>query len=86
MKRAKIMLLTIAVFATVGTALAFKVNKFGQTTYCYLTTNVQPDLGQCTDESDAAAVIPGVGMFYKRKPASGCRSAICEEQGSGFDL
>ena len=44
MKKAKIMLLTIAVFAVVGGALAFKANKNTQVYYCFNTT--QPVAGQ----------------------------------------
>jgi hypothetical protein len=55
MKRAKIMLMSIAVLATVGTALAFKVAKKGTKTYCYLKTTVQPSASAtCPNQIDFA--------------------------------
>jgi len=47
MKIAKVMLLAIAVFAAVGGALAFKVGKIGNKRFCYITTNVEPQVGDC---------------------------------------
>lgn len=49
MKRAKFMLLAIAVLATVGGALAFKAQTMGTKKFCYLTTDTQPAVGACLD-------------------------------------
>ena len=85
MKKAKVMLLTIAVMASVGTALAFKAHKFGNDTYCYLTTTQQPTVGQCTDEISGAQALPtGSGVYFQLKPANGCSEAACEAKTSGF--
>jgi hypothetical protein len=83
MKKAKIMLLTIAVIATVGTALAFKVNKFGSDTYCYLTTSSQPEVGECTNEVTKKIAISGTGIFYKLKTQA-CNLETCDAQASSF--
>jgi len=48
MKKAKIMLLAIAVLATVGGAVAFKVQKFGESKYCYVISEDTPPAGECT--------------------------------------
>jgi hypothetical protein len=48
MKKAKIMLLSIAVFASIGASLAFKIKKNGELDFCYITTNTEPQLGWCT--------------------------------------
>lgn len=42
MKKAKIMLIAIAVLATVGGALAFKAQKFTTTKYCTTDSNPNP--------------------------------------------
>lgn len=42
MKKAKIMLIAIAVLATVGGALAFKAQKFVATKYCTTDSNPNP--------------------------------------------
>jgi hypothetical protein len=85
MKRAKIMLLTIAVIATVGTALAFKVNKFGSNTYCYAETTVQPD--KCEEKTITDAhPIAGVGFFYTVKGigVTRCTSLACPNQAGSW--
>lgn len=48
MKKAKIMLLTIAVLATVGTMLAFKVKKVGSLSICYIEALQEPSPIACT--------------------------------------
>jgi hypothetical protein len=75
MKRAKIMLMTIAVFATVGTALAFKVAKKGNTTYCYVETTQDPGSGKVCPNTIPAAL--GVGdtniqYYYTTLTAINC--------------
>lgn len=67
MKRAKVMLLSIAVLATVGGALAFKAKKYGETKYCYLVAENQPSAGQCTStiqNATAVARTTGSKLFY----------------------
>lgn len=67
MKRARIMLLTIAVLATVGTALAFKVAQKGSTAYCYLETTVNPGTaaGACPYLlNDAVSILRLPSKFY----------------------
>jgi len=54
MKRAKVMLMAIAVFATVGAALAFKAQKFGITKYCYTITDSPPPAFNCTSTASLA--------------------------------
>lgn len=49
MKRAKMMLIAIAVLATVGGALAFKANKAFGFDYCIRTIDI-PEGTQCPDE------------------------------------
>ena len=91
MKRAKIMLMTIAVFATVGTALAFKVAKKGQTTYCYLQTNVAPGSGQGVCPSRAVKAIANEGStvqyYYTTLTATNCANqSDCINQANNFTL
>ena len=67
MKKAKIMLLTIAVVAIVGIALAFKVKKIGTTTYCYAVTNTQPTDANCNiivRNKTAPALTLGTKIYY----------------------
>lgn len=40
--------MAIAVLATVGGALAFKVKKFGESKYCYIISANTPPSGECT--------------------------------------
>lgn len=81
MKKAKIMLLAIAVCATVGTALAFKVKSFGNTTYCYVTTESEPAVGEClsvTTNSEALPWTSGAKIFYTTKPSDkACSQVVC---------
>jgi hypothetical protein len=85
MKRAKIMLMTIAVVATVGTALAFKVNKLGDTRYCYAETTVQPNNCEEKTISNAKAV-SGTGIFYtvKGSGVTNCTSLACPNPAGSF--
>jgi hypothetical protein len=83
MKKARIMLMTIAVIATVGTALAFKVNKLGDKTYCYAETTVEPD--KCEEKTIVEAeALPGTGYFYTIKLAPRCTSLACPNPAVGF--
>jgi hypothetical protein len=88
MKKAKVMLLTIAVFASVGAALAFKVHKVGSFDYCYLTTDTRPDVGKCTDKAHNIQVDPnGVGssIFYTMtSDLNACSQADCPNQAFGL--
>lgn len=66
MKRARIMLIAIAVLATVGGALAFKASKKFADNYCVLTT--QPGLRTtCSTWSinfKAVDAPPGTSFYY----------------------
>jgi hypothetical protein len=63
MKRAKIMLVAIAVLATVGGALAFKAQKFGSTKYCYtITDDPKTGTGACP-EFTADSKITAIGAI-----------------------
>jgi hypothetical protein len=67
MKRAKIMLVAIAVLATVGGALAFKAQKFGNVKYCYTTTDSRPEAKDCTVEFTGTFTTTAVGeavLYY----------------------
>jgi hypothetical protein len=83
MKKAKIMLLTIAVLATVGGALAFKAEKIGASKYFYLTTNSQPPKGQCTAFVKDALLqtrhLGGTQTYYyiTTEDVELCEDAIC---------
>jgi hypothetical protein len=83
MKKAKIMLVAIAVLATVGGALAFKAAKFGVHKYCYLTTNSQPPKGQCTAFTVNALMQPrNIGgsqtyFYITTEDVELCEDAIC---------
>jgi len=66
MKKAKVMLMVIAVLATVGTALAFKVQKVGNTKYFYSFTTIPPPPIECTLTADASKMVPTgqVSIYY----------------------
>jgi hypothetical protein len=85
MKKAKVMLLTIAVLATVGTALAFKVQKFGSTTYCYIEATSQPKAADCTKTVTSASIpafSTGTEVFYTATTnLSNCGSLDCPNSG-----
>ena len=78
MKKARIMLIAIAVLATVGGTLAFKAQKLVQSKYC--TTNVDPASptnGICTDFINAKlttnnAFTPQFQVWYKVTTGSNC--------------
>ena len=80
MKRTKIMLTAIAVIATVGGALAFKVKKSPNTTIC--TTNVR---GICAPQSlpnKTAQLINVTAFYYTLKPAGqACSQLQCPNPG-----
>lgn len=85
MKRAKMMLLAIAVLATVGGALAFKAQKLGSTKYCYLTTDSQPNKIDCTLKITASArpALPGeiIAFFTSTTDQSKCGQLDCPQSG-----
>lgn len=89
MKKAKIMLLAIAVFAVVGTALAFKVKTIGSTQYCWLETDTQPAQGECKEGAVNALMDPvgSSNFFYTTTTnAANCGSAFlnCPKVARGF--
>lgn len=90
MKRAKIMLMSIAVLATVGSALAFKVAKKGTTTYCYLETTVAPNpaiKGTCPNVINSAKGNVGTKYFYTTLEASNCsQQDDCSLQAASFGI
>ena len=90
MKRAKIMLMSIAVFATVGSALAFKVAKKGSSRYCYLETAMAPgaQAGACPNQIVDALAKPGgiVNYFYTTLTATDCaHQANCIKAAFNFE-
>lgn len=67
MKNAKYIIIIIAVFATVGGGLAFKVKMIGNTDYCFAITNVKPEFGECTYQvmqKSARPRLPGEPVVY----------------------
>jgi len=65
MKKAKIMLMAIAVLATVGTALAFKVKTVGNKKYVYSITDTRPTASECTlTIQNATALATGPQKIY----------------------
>jgi hypothetical protein len=80
MKRAKILLMSIAVLATVGTALAFNVSKKGNSAYCVLKTKSNPGVGQgvCPNLIDGFEAESGVTEYYYTT----LTSIDCEHQGN----
>lgn len=79
MKKAKIMLLTIAVLATVGGALAFKAKAFGTKDYCYSITNVQPPVGDCTIPKVQGLAHPLVSEEFKAYYTTTTNTLLCED-------
>lgn len=81
MKIAKIMLMAIAVFATVGGALAFKAKAIGGDKYCYLITPDKPAIGFCTSTAINALVDPALpmasGFYTTTQDVSQCNLADC---------
>jgi len=78
MKKAKIMLLSIAILAVVGGALAFKAEKFNLV-YCYDSQNTPPNamsttLPQfCQSEKRTTTMPNGAFLSYATtKPPGGC--------------
>ena len=89
MKKAKIMLMTIAVLATVGTALAFNVVKKSNSTYCYLETNVDPGTGQgaCPNQINNHIANGGkvVNYYYTTLTATSCIfQSNCQKKAFNF--
>jgi hypothetical protein len=64
-KKVKILLMSIAVFATIGTALALKVAK-GNNTLCYVETTVQrdPTVKACPNTIFDTRAIAGVTQYF----------------------
>lgn len=88
MKKAKIMLLTIAVLATVGTALAFKVKKNGTTSYCYIEGTQIPNPLACikTKEEATAARVSGTQFYYTSTTnLAACGTLACTSTGLNFE-
>ena len=90
MKKAKIMLITIAGFATIGSALAFKMVKKYGSNYCYLQTNVNPGAGQgvCPNLIKSATANLGnvVNYYYTTRTAIDCaHQADCINPAQNFN-
>jgi hypothetical protein len=83
MKKAKVMLLAIAIIATVGTALAFKAQKLGSTKYCYTITEEEPPVGIClvtTVDAVAKPYTGGLKAYYtvtQTATEAACSEARC---------
>jgi hypothetical protein len=90
MKKAKIMLMSIAVLATVGSALAFKVAKKGSTRYCYLETSIAPDptvKGLCPNQINSAVANTGTKYFYTELKAANCNQQDkCQLEAASFGI
>lgn len=76
----------IVITATVAAALAFKVNKAGINSYCYLQTWIQPFIGECTNMVDFASARPlnpwEIPVYYTTTYSiAGCDFANCMELG-----
>jgi hypothetical protein len=88
MKKAKIMLMSIAILATVGTALAFKVAKKVQSTYCYLQTTSDPGPGKVcpnTIETVTAEGDTDIQYYYTTLTAIDCsQQEHCELKANRF--
>lgn len=84
MKRARIMLMSIAVLATVGTALAFKVAKKGEFSYCYERTSVQPT--HCLEIINQAEAVNGTQIFYytTKVGTTPCNQLDCNKTAQEF--
>lgn len=86
MKKAKLMLLSIAVIAIVGGALAFRVEKTGSSRYCYVTTDTQPAIGSCefwVTNRQARPLLSGENhIFYTTtQNVNACSQAECPNIG-----
>lgn len=83
MKKARIMLIAIAILATVGGGLAFKVKKVGDDKYCYLITNLQPPVGGCTStaENKVIASPVGGGYYTTTTDLNKCNAIACPNVG-----
>jgi hypothetical protein len=87
MKKAKIMLMSIAVLATVGTALAFKVAK-GPDTLCYVETTTPPDptAKACPNTRIESKGVSGTTQYYYTTlTASSCANQTnCINEAASF--
>jgi hypothetical protein len=87
MNRAKVMLLAIAVIASIGAAQAFKMGKLKCHQYCYLTTDTQPPIGQCTAKGDCFDIdLNGTRaiIFYTiTTNLNQCAAALCPNSAAG---
>jgi Tfp pilus assembly major pilin PilA len=84
MKKAKILLMILAVIATVGTALAFKVVNKGTLRYCYLTTTLQPGTGECTSEAVHLSATSGATVFFYTQKTAACNTLECPKEGNSW--
>ena len=85
MKKAEILLMTLAIIATIGTALAFKVVKKGSHTYCYLTTTIQPPTGACTSEASASKAVGTTTVFFYTRKTAACNTLECPWEATNFE-
>jgi hypothetical protein len=82
MKKAKVMLLSVAILAVVAGALAFKSNKVFGFRYCYTTlTTIDPNAPAqpCTLVTVLSKKDPNATQFFyaKIKPTGTCASETC---------
>jgi hypothetical protein len=78
MKKAKIMLLSVAVVAVVGGALAFKANSKFNRAYCY---RIDPVAGPCQGGCVNCTAVPGVNWYTLTFNVPNCPMAFCPTQG-----
>ena len=64
MKKAKVMLSALAVLAVVGTAFAFKANRYGNHFVYTGALNGTLTIGSCTTERDGTAISNGTATVY----------------------
>lgn len=83
MTRAKIMLISIIILATVGTTLAFKVVKKGVTTYCYERTTQQP--AHCLQEINEATAVEGELIYFYTTKTAPCDQLDCNKTCEHFN-
>lgn len=79
MKKAKIMLVAIAVLATVGGALAFKASKFGLKKFCTTTTTVGGFCSIATSATYTDQTPIAFSVYYTTTdPSLNCTNLACE--------
>jgi hypothetical protein len=81
MKKAKVMLMSIAVLAIVGGALAFKAKTYGIEDYCFTTTTAAGAL--CVSSALQSTINPIlVGKYITTEAPENCSAGVaCTEEG-----